>query len=93
MIYKELSKYQTNFVIEESSVEPLPILINFSSIHVTGFSSSAIEAKELGITTIFFHELSKEYFPSLFDLHDAVFASSDDELVYYLDREFKKNKL
>jgi len=60
-----------NIDIENATNFPLYSLLRLADLHITEYSSTAIEAREFGIKTIFIHKIGKTLFSSLIETGDA----------------------
>lgn len=55
----------TNVIIEEASKLPLPLLLSYTDLHMTFYSTVAIEAAMFKVPTFFIGQLGKLYYSSL----------------------------
>ena len=68
----------------EASNLPLPLLLSRSDVHMTGFSSSALEASEFNVKTIFIHRMGGEYYPGLIERGQAVYSPNMENILFEL---------
>ncbi|MBY0123457.1 tetratricopeptide repeat protein [Bacillus sp. S/N-304-OC-R1] len=73
----ETGKVETK---QATSVPIMAILRNVD-IHITGFSTSGIEAMHLGIPTITIHDQAKLFYNNLYNLGWALHAKNTDEIL------------
>ena len=82
------------FNITDSSTLPIPLLLKYCDVHITKFSSTALEATSFGVHTILTDVRGKNYYQELIDDGNATFVKDPGprELMSTIDRVLKMNK-
>ena len=70
-----------NSNIEEASTWPLYALLRHMDIHITGWSTTVIEASAFNVPSILIHELGSEFFAEQIDNGMALYAYNSQEVV------------
>ena len=70
-----------NFDIEKASTWPLYALLRHMSIHITGWSTTVIEALEFNVPSILIHESGSELFAEQIEKGMALYAHNSREVV------------
>lgn len=65
--------------IEQATHDPLPLLLINSTIHITHFSGSALEASFLDVFSVLINETSLLSYPELISAEKAVYLNPDDK--------------
>lgn len=68
-----------NVNVELASTLPLPVLLDITSVHVTGNSSVVLEAGMLGVRSIVFDKIGHEYYRELIDEGIVAYAGTPAE--------------
>jgi hypothetical protein len=72
---------------------PLPALMSFTNIHITGFSSSVQEASLFGLQTILFHDSAQSYYFEYIQNGKAVFAPNSESCLVSIHISADKFKM
>jgi hypothetical protein len=70
-----------NFIVEEASTWPLYALLRHMAIHITGWSTTVIEASVFNVPSILIHEFGSDLFAEQIDKGMAFYAHNSQEVV------------
>ncbi|MBX3228113.1 MAG: hypothetical protein KIT84_27190 [Labilithrix sp.] len=73
------------FDVTLSSRLPLVCLLARTTVHVTGFSSTVLEASSFGVTSVTFHPEAPSFYPDVEAAGRMNFVTSRDEMVRALE--------
>ena len=81
-IHRSLSSFGlNNFDIEKGTTWPLYALLRHMAVHITGWSTTVIEASAFNVPSILIHELGSEFFAEQIDNGMALYAYNSQEVV------------
>jgi hypothetical protein len=80
----------SGFVIDEASDYPLASVLTVSDVHVTDFSSSVLEAADLGVPSVVVSDRGRLFFASQIASGVAVHAATADDLLRAIEAQRKK---
>ena len=96
--HEKLSEFERYFAkIEHPGINfrdaakfPLYTLFQISDVHVTGFSTCALEALAFHVPSIIVHESGKRIFSKYLEIGSMKFAKNEDDLVSFSGGSFSK---
>lgn len=80
----------SGFVIDEASDFPLVSVLSASDVHVTDFSSSVLEAADLGVPSVVVSDRGRQFFAPQIASGVAVHAETADDLLRAIEAQRKR---
>ena len=79
-ILSELAPYRNAEIINATEL-PLPLLLKYADIHVTGWSAVVHDAREFGLKSIVCHTSAEKYFQKDIENGTVIYSTDTEEII------------